>query len=313
MNTEKPKSFAVKHKTENIRMNSQSGGVFTALSDLVLADSGVIYGCVQDEHFTAVHTRAETAQDRDRMRGSKYVQSVVGDIFQQVKDDLDQGRQVLFSGTSCQVDGLKGFLGKEYPNLLTVDLICHGVPSPLLLEKYLAWQQNRNKKELASFNFRDKDFGWSSHTETLTFTDGSKISSLVYRTLFYSHLYIRPSCYKCPYKQIMHPGDITIADYLGIDKAAPGFKDQKGVSLVLVNSDKGAAAFEKIKDVVEWCETRIEDSMQPPLVGPFAAPPKRAQGMHDLISLPFEKVAVRYGGHGLIKSIKRKIKKIIKK
>lgn len=314
MNTIEPQVFAVKHKNETERMNSQSGGIFTALTDHVFADGGVVYGCVLNESFEAVHVRADSAEGRNRMRGSKYVQSDLKDAFRQVRDDLKEGREVLFSGTSCQVAGLKAFLGRDYPNLLTVDIVCHGVPTPLMLEKYLDWQKEKNKKELSAFNFRNKkDFGWQQHVETLYFTDGSELSSYVYRRLFYSHIFLRPSCYKCPYKQIAHPGDITIGDYMGIDKAAPGFKDQKGVSIILVNNDKGMSYFEAVKNELEWRATKIEDSMQHPFVGPFDAPKNRAQGMNDLLNQPFEKVAVKYGGHGFKNDMKRKLKKLLKK
>ena len=314
MSAENIKVYALKHGAEDIRSSSQSGGAFSALSDLILEQSGVVYGCILNERFEVVHTRADSARDRDRMRGSKYVQSDLKDVFRQVKDDLEQGRQAMFTGTSCQVAGLKSFLGKDYPNLLTVDIICHGVPSPLLLKKYLEWQQERSKKSLTSFNFRNKkDFGWKKCVETLTFSDDTQVNSRVYKSMYYSHMFVRPSCFRCPYKQIMHPGDITIGDYWGIDKAVPDFNDNKGVSLALVNTEKGAAFFEQAKSSFEWRETSLEDCMQHPLVGPYDPPKNRAQGMRELQTLPFEKVAVKYGGHGMKNDLKRKLKNLLKK
>lgn len=129
MNWKQPKVYAVKHKDETTRAASRSGGIFTALSDLVLSNGGVVYGCVLTDDFDAVHIRADNAEERNRMRGSKYIQSKLGDIFRNVKADLDVRRNVLFSGTSCQVAGLKKYLGKEYDNLFCVDIVCHGVPS----------------------------------------------------------------------------------------------------------------------------------------------------------------------------------------
>lgn len=313
MNRENPRVYAAKHKNEAERMRSQSGGMFAVLSDRTLKQGGVVYGCVLNERFEAVHTSADTAEGRERMRGSKYVQSAMGDVYQQVKQDLEQGREVLYTGTSCQVAGLRSFLGKDYPNLLTADIICHGVSTPLMLKEYLAWQQSRNKGQLTAFNFRNKkDFGWEKCIETLSFADHPQVNSDVYKRLFFSHCFTRPSCFRCPYKQIMHPGDITIGDYWGIEKAAPDFKDNKGVSLVLINSEKGDMAFEAVKNNLELRETRIEDSMQHPLVGPYDPPKNRRQGMKDLQTLPFEKVAVKYGGHGLKNSLKRRIKKLLK-
>ena len=129
MNWKQPKVYAVKHKDEMIRAASRSGGIFTALSDQVLSNGGVVYGCVLTEEFDAVHIRTDNAEDRNRMRGSKYIQSKLGDTFKSVKTDLDAKKSVLFSGTSCQVAGLKKYIGKEYDNLFCVDIVCHGVPS----------------------------------------------------------------------------------------------------------------------------------------------------------------------------------------
>ena len=129
MNWKQPKVYAVKHKSEDVRMDSRSGGIFTALSDKILSEDGVVYGCILTKDFLAVHARAENVEERNKMRGSKYIQSKLGDTFKKVQEDLDAGRRVLFSGTSCQVDGLKHYLGNEYNNLLCVDIVCHGVPS----------------------------------------------------------------------------------------------------------------------------------------------------------------------------------------
>lgn len=186
MNWEKPKVYAVKHIDENIRAASRSGGIFTALSDLILSDGGIVYGCVLTESFTAVHIRAENASDRNRMRGSKYIQSKLGDTFSNVKKDLDTGKKVLFSGTSCQTAGLRRFLGREYDNLFCVDIVCHGVPSPAVWERYLNWQEQKSHGKTIKVDFRNKkDFGWRDHVETLWFDNGKSVSSPIFKTLFY--------------------------------------------------------------------------------------------------------------------------------
>lgn len=316
MNWEKPKVYAVKHKKEDIRAASRSGGIFTALSDLILANGGIVYGCVLTEEYTAVHIRAESPEDRDRMRGSKYIQSELGDTFRNIKNDLDAGKEVLFSGTSCQVAGLKQFLGKECDNLFCVDIVCHGVPSLAVWKKYLHWQEQRNHGKTIKVDFRNKkDFGWHAHVETLWFDNEKSSSSSVFKTLFYGHLILRPSCYECPYKSIIHPGDITIADYWGIEKAAPEFDDNKGVSLVLINNENGAKIFEQVKNQLTWKRTRLEDSLQPPLKAPFPKPENREQFWDDFQNKPFEFVATKYGGYGIknnIKTLFRKIKRKIK-
>ena len=189
MNWEKPKVYAVKHKDEEIRAASRSGGIFTALSDLTLVNGGIVYGCVLTEDFTAVHIRAENVAERNRMRGSKYIQSRLGDTFKNVQKDLDTGKSVLFSGTSCQVAGLKQFLKKEYSNLFCVDIVCHGVSSPLVWEKYLRWQEQKNHgKKVIKVDFRNKNqFGWRDHVETLWFDNGINISSHIFKNLLWTY------------------------------------------------------------------------------------------------------------------------------
>lgn len=248
MNWKQPKVYAVKHKDEATRAASRSGGIFTALSDQVLSNGGVVYGCVLTDKFDAVHIRADNEEDRNRMRGSKYIQSKLGDTFKNVKADLDAQKSVLFSGTSCQVAGLKQFLGRNYEKLLCVDIVCHGVPSPKVWKAYLLWQEQKNNSAIRSVDFRNKGkYGWRDHVETLNFQNSKSTNSKVFRTIFYGHAVLRPSCYECPYKSVMHPGDITIADYWGIEKAAPEYDDNKGVSLVLINNEYGENKFNEIQ------------------------------------------------------------------
>lgn len=321
MNWKKPKVFAGKHKDEEVRAASRSGGIFTALSDQILSDSGVVYGCVLTEDFAAVHIRAENTEERNKMRGSKYIQSKLGETYKNVKSDLDVGRNVLFSGTSCQVAGLKKYLGKEYENLFCVDIVCHGVPSKKVWNTYLCWQEQKNHSKVVGVDFRNKkDFGWHDHVETLYFENGKSTSSRIFKNLFYGHMVLRPSCYECPYKSVMHPGDITIADYWGIEKAAPELDDNKGVSLVLVNNEIGEKAFEQVKSQLSWKQTRLEDSLQPPLKAPFPKPENREQFWNDFKNKSFGYVAMKYAGIGLkngakvfLRKIKRKIKKLVVK
>lgn len=314
MNWKQPKVYAVLHKSEVVRAASRSGGIFTAVSDWILKQNGVVYGCVLDESFRAVHIRAVCAKDRDRMRGSKYIQSKLGDTCKNVRKDLTNGRIVLFTGTSCQVAGLKQYLGKEYENLLCVDIVCHGVPSPKVWDEYLHWQEEKNTARVLKVDFRNKiDFGWRAHKETLTFENGKSVSSNVFTTLFYGHSILRPSCYECPYKSVMHPGDITIADYWGIERAAPELDDNKGVSLVLVNDENGEIVFDLVKDSLRWKATRLEDSMQPPLKAPYPEPNNRDTFWSDFSNRSFGYVAKKYAGAGFISKIKRGFVKIKRK
>lgn len=314
MNWKQPKVYAVQHIDECTRAASRSGGIFTAISDLIIKNNGIVYGCVLDENFKAVHIRADNVENRNRMRGSKYIQSKIGDTYKNVKDDLAMGKKVLFSGTSCQIAGLKKYLGQEYDNLLCVDIVCHGVPSPKVWKAYLKWQENKNKSNVKAVDFRNKkDYGWRDHTETLLFENGQSVSSKIFTNLFYEHSILRPCCYECPYKSVMHPGDITIADYWGIEKAAPEFDDNKGVSLVLVNNELGEKVFDSVKDAIKWKETKLEDSMQPPLKAPFPKPEGRKVFWSDFANKSFNYIANKYAGFGVVNKLKRTLGKIKRK
>ncbi|MGN1130317.1 MAG: Coenzyme F420 hydrogenase/dehydrogenase, beta subunit C-terminal domain [Ruminococcus sp.] len=306
--------YAVKHKDFETRIASRSGGIFTALSDCVLEKQGIVYGCVLTDDFNAIHIRAVKTTDRNKMRGSKYIQSDMGDMFNSVKNDLENDRLVLFSGTSCQVAGLKAFLQKPYEKLFCVDILCHGVPSPRVWQDYIKYQEEIAGGKCTSVDFRNKrDFGWLNHIETLYFDNGKHTDSEIFKTLFFNHSILRPCCYKCPYKSTRHPSDITIADYWGIDKAVPNFNDNKGVSLVLVNSELGFEFFDKVKNSIEYRESSIENSMQPALIKPTDKPDNREEFWDDYSKKSFKYIAKKYGNFSLTVRLKRKAKKTIKK
>lgn len=311
-----PICYAVKHKDFDVRMASRSGGIFTAISDAVLDEDGIVYGCALNEALEAFHIRAKTKQERDRMRGSKYVQSNLSDTFRNVREDLVAGRKVLFSGTSCQVAGLRSFLGKDYgEQLFCLDILCHGVPSPLVWKKYLQWQEAQNEGKCVEADFRNKkDFGWDEHVETfwLQKPDGTvkTVNGRVFRNLFYSHKIIRECCYYCPYKDITHPSDMTIGDFWRVDKAVPDFDDNFGVSLVLINTEHACAMFDAVKDVLEFHPCRIEDSMQTPLKKPFRRPQGRDEFWRDFREQPFDYIAKEYGHYS--KEAEQRLERIAK-
>lgn len=314
MNWNQPKVYAVKHKSEETRAASRSGGVFTAVSDWVLGNNGVVYGCALSKDFGAVHIRAEHADERNRMRGSKYIPSRIGNTFSNARADLLDGRMVLFTGTSCQLAGLKRFLKKDYDNLICMDIVCHGVPSPKVWSAYLSWQENRTGAKVNTVDFRNKrDFGWHDHIETLMFNNGIKINSEIYKNLFYGHMVLRPSCYVCPYKSIMHPGDITIGDYWGIEEVAPEFDDNKGVSLVLINNRFGEYIFDAVKEEIQWKATRIEESMQTPLKEPFPKPVGRDRFWSEFLTRDFGYIARKYGKANTANKIRCRLGKLKRK
>lgn len=307
-----PIAFAAKHKSLDIRMNSRSGGIFTAISNYILSIGGVVYGCILDNNLMPMHVRAEIPEIRDLMRGSKYVQSNMNDIFKSVQKDLEEGKKVLFSGTSCQIAGLHYFLKKDNSSLLCIDIVCHGVPSPKIWRDYYKWNQDKYKSKIERVDFRNKiDYGWKAHFETLWFEDGKKVDSRIFTKLFYTNMIIRPACYVCPYKDYIHPGDITLADFWGIDKAFPEFDDDKGVSLVLINDEKGTELFDKIKSDLEIIQTTVEKCEQQPLHKPYNCPEGRDKFWHEYEKKGFRSVIKHYGGYGFKAQIKHLLVEII--
>lgn len=296
-----PDCYAVVHKNQNVIRDSRSGGVFTAISDYVLEKHGVVYGAVtMSPEMTVVHRRADNKADRNLMRGSKYVQSDISDCFSQIKKDLESGILVLFSGTSCQVAAIKAVVGEDWPNLFTVDVVCHGVPSPQIWKDYVSYVKKKYRAECIGVDFRNKTkFGWPTHIETIKLKKGKRIrevNSLYYTKLYYSHLIIRQSCSCCPYKCKVHPGDVTIGDYWGIKKAAPEFFSQNGVSLLLLNTEKGHTLFSYTKDAIKYRKTELSKSMQPPFEGPFPLPANRDAFWNDYKNMKFESVLLKYVG-----------------
>ncbi len=309
-----PDTYAVKHRSQEIRMESRSGGVFTALSDIILENHGVIYGCALTEDFNSIHVRAENADARDAMRGSKYTQSDMTDMFIRVKEDLENGREVLFSGTSCQVAGLSAFLGKDYEKLFLLDIVCHGVPSPAVWQRYLRWQEQCVNSRVIGVDFRNKHtYGWAAHYESLFMLNGRQINSQIFKTLFYGHWILRPACYSCPYKDTIHPGNITIGDYWGIDEITPSFNDDKGVSLVMINDEKGRILFQKACKDLEVINTKIEESIQPPLKAPFPEPKDRTRFWVDYQKRSFEYITKKYAGAGKMNKMKRFVKAVLRR
>lgn len=236
-----PKSFIVRHNNEKTRMNSRSGAVFVSCSDFILKKKGVVYGCVMNGN-KAIHVRAESKKDRDEMCRSKYVQSDTQKIYSQIQEDLITGKYVLFSGTGCQVDAVVQYLKRKHvdmSNFYSMDLVCHGAPSPRLFSEYFEYMENLYKGKIEHFEFRDKSVcGWDDHIETFEI-NGVKHFSTKWRELFYTNAISRPSCSNCKYAALNRAGDITFADAWGIKQAAPEIHDNRGVSSILVNSKKG--------------------------------------------------------------------------
>lgn len=307
---EKIETYAIKHKDLQVRMASQSGGAFTIFSDEILKQNGVIYGVGFDKSLKVCYKRAETKDERDEFRGSKYVQSEIGDIFNQIKIDLKNGRKVLFSGTPCYVAGLTKFLGnKNIQNLFLIDIICHGVPSPKMFVDYLRFLENKYEGKIENFNFRNKNFGWKSCVES--FKINEKIyNNNIYAKLFSDCLAFRESCYKCKFTNLNRPSDITIADCWGIEKFKPNVNDDKGISLVIINTEKGKLLQKNVLSKLEYYIIDINDYLQPRL----REPNKRIKAVdvfwNDYLNNGFDYVVKKYTSLTLFGKIKKMLKKI---
>ncbi len=259
-----PAVYAAKLNDRQTAFQSTSGGVFYAIAADFLARGGVVFGCAYDDDLRAVHIAAHNERELKRLQGSKYVQSDTRGVYRRVKEALDQSKPVLFSGTGCQAAGLRAFLGREYDNLLIADIVCHGVPSPLLFEKYLQYKGGKMGGKITAYNFRSKaKRGWDLYymAETTRKKQSDYGFFDPYYNAFLNCKTYRESCYQCPFANSERPGDITLADYWGVQKAHPEFYDSNGVSLVLVNTPKGEAAWEKLRKVTTSVPSTLEQAV----------------------------------------------------
>lgn len=246
-----PKSIPVKTtlacnaKDKVELMTSSSGGAFAVLARTVINQGGYVCGAAFDEDFSVIHKVIDSQSQIKELKGTKYVQSKIGTSYSEVKDLLTRNKLVLFSGTPCQVAGLKTFLGKDYDNLITIDLICHGVPSPMVWQEYLA--EISDRKKLTSVNFRNKENGISSATMSFTFDNGTTLESAVsdnpYYIGFIKNYYLRPSCFECKFKGMKRCSDITIGDFWAVKEYYPEFDSQYGTSAVIIRTEKAHELF----------------------------------------------------------------------
>ena len=251
-------------------MLSSSGGAFSILARRTFANGGVVYGHAFDEGFHVGCARAEDLDGLAIMRGSKYVQSDMGKSLANIQRDLKEGREVLFSGTPCQVDGLLSFLGGPQDRLLTVDIVCHGVPSQAFFHDCMSWEFKGSR--LDEVRFRDKREGWGCGGGTTTTTPilrrlvtrdkaFTPEISYYYRRFLSGDVY-RESCYKCPYAGGERPGDFTIGDFWGIDVAGAGLNPRRGISVVIANTSKAESLIPYIKSVTSWAERPLEEAVR---------------------------------------------------
>lgn len=249
------KAFAAYNPNPQARQNSSSGGIFSLFAEWIIQQRGVVFGASFNSEWKVVHTYITSFDELRKLQGSKYVQSNIEQSFKQAKSFLDKGEKVLFSGTPCQISGLNHFLKKEYPNLFTIDFICHGVPSPLIWKLYLEETISRyhiNKNDINAINFRNKDKGWKNFQLTINnqpYLLNESIAQNIYLRAFLSNLILRPSCHSCRTKSGCSKSDITIGDFWKVEDIIPEWNDNKGISAIIINSEKGERLFSNIKSV----------------------------------------------------------------
>lgn len=294
-----------------VRNDSSSGGIFSLLAQ----QFEVVYGVAMTEDcYGAEFLRVEN--DIAPLRGSKYLQAKVGDAYKQAKQDLLDGRMVLFTGTGCQINGLKCFLGKDYENLVCVDVICHGTPSPALWQKYARYQEEKYGGKLSAVNFRCKDNGWKDFGMEET-VDAKQVyiskGKDPYMQMFLSDYCLRPSCYACVAKQVKL-SDITIGDFWGIERIAPEMNDLKGTSLVLVRTVKGQALFDAIQKDLVWKEVSYEDGVSgnSPEYRSVGRPRQRDTFFEDMNRMAFERLSKKYMTVPLSKRMEQALRQIVR-
>lgn len=269
-------AYAAAAKDNGLIMRSASGGIFAVLARTIIEKNGVVYGAAMPTKGYALdpkHIRIEKADDIITMQGSKYVQSSIGKTYIEAERDLREGRTVLFSGTPCQIDGLKGFLGQDYEDLITVDIICHGVPSSKMFNDYIAVCMNKYKGRIAEYRFRDKKKGWGLNARLIYQNYNGKIKSKLipsgassYFDMFLKGEIYRDSCYSCPYAGGGRVGDLTLGDFWGIQRQHPElmlenggcYDEKRGISCVLVNTERGKSLICEISDKIEYHKSDIE-------------------------------------------------------
>lgn len=321
---DKVKAYAAYSTNADIRLSSSSGGVFTEIAVYVLNNQGVVFGASFDKDFCVKHIHIESIIDLPKLRTAKYVQSVIGNAYSEVKKFLDTGRMVLFTGTPCQIGGLYAYLGGDHEKLITQDLICHGVPSPSVWHKYLEEVKQENKLErIEHINFRAKPEGWKRYHVTICGknTNGEPVvlSELAgynrFMKIFLLDLCLRPSCYNCSFKQMIRQSDIMLADFWGIEKVMPQLRDNRGISLVLVFSVKGQRVFDEIKKNLVSYPVSLQDGLAENSSWTTSVKQNvlRKTFMNTFEKISFDAFFSKYYGPSTISKVRRRARILINK
>jgi coenzyme F420-reducing hydrogenase beta subunit len=306
------------NKNDTVREQSSSGGIFYLLGEYVVSQNGVVFGAKFDDNLGVIHDFAETVEGIRAFQGSKYLQSDIGDTYKKAKDFLEQNRLVLFTGTPCEIGGLRAYLQKDYPNLICQDIICHGSPSPKVWQRYIEFREKNANSKIVSVSLRHKKHGWKTFSVRFKFQNCDEyISDLnhdLYMRSFLSDLTLRPSCYNCSFKGCSRNADITLADFWGVESLYPDIFDDKGTSLAIVNSDNGEKILHAIKEKIILKPVDFEKSIcfNSAYSKSVLKPNSRDAFMKEIFDSSFDKVTTKYCKAGISTKIKSRIKRLIK-
>lgn len=285
---------------ESLLSRASSGSVFELIAKFVLNEKGIVIGAAFDSFNKLNHIAIDNITDLEKLKGSKYLQSNIGNIFSYIKNNI-KTKKILFVGTPCQVGGLKSFLKKDYDNLICLDIVCHGVPSPKLFEKYIKELEEKNNDKVIDYNFRDKSISWQRFSTYIKFEN--KENNLCepfvqnpYMNLFLSNVSLRQSCYNCNFKLQNRYSDITLGDFWGVQKKYPELYNKEGVSCILINTENGKKVFEIIKDELFYITCNLDSIIDgnPALVESPKIPSKRTDFFNEIDSLNVEELANKY-------------------
>lgn len=307
-----PQVLACYNIDELVRLDSSSGGLFTLFAEQIVNNNGVVFGATFDDDFNVLHRYAHTIDELRQFRGSKYVQSIIGDSYKQVRVFLNQGKPVLFSGTPCQIAGLRAYLNHDYESLYCVDIICHGVPSPLVWRKYISYRESIAGSKIRNASFRRKNNGWRHFSMSFSFHNDTEYTQQhtqdPYMRAFLRNVCLRPSCYRCNFKTLQRESDITLADFWGVHRLLPELYDDKGTSLIFLNTSKGKTLFDEIQSRIVFKEVDLNRVLDynPCAIKSVQINPQREYFFADINRLSFDELIDKYCRDTVYRTLRRK-------
>lgn len=314
------KAYAAFAKDLYERQNSSSGGLFSILAKYIIDNNGVVFGAAFNKSYTKVcHVMVDNIDDLYRLRGSKYLQSNIGDIYSVVKENLNLKKKVLFSGTPCQIFGLKKYLRMKYDNLFLIEVACHGVPSQFVWKEYIGYLERKYKSKVKYVNFRCKNPSWQQYDVKIAFDNGKCYQKRGYDDLymrgFIQNMYLRPSCYSCKHKINNSCADVTLADFWGIQQIISEYNDDKGVSLVVTHTKQGDYLLEKIKNEINIKEVELKMAIEknPSISTSAAANSNSKEFLSKTKEISIYKLLKKYCDRTFVKKLFKNIKKLIRK